>query len=197
MEKDFSYTQSERPNLQRKVEELCQFQPHADHRNHFTNISEVFKRLNDTTLCSEQLNLNWNLKNNFRKPNRILLQKGRKTTKLKTLIYDFKKLEVVLINVQHGRQVFNQSSLKAASRWYINKSSFQFKNPVAPALRFMTQVPPYFSLSHIPGTKIVSSVQVTIIYQMITFYTSIHIYTHIHTYTHTHTYGLGSAGLTV
>lgn len=41
-------------------------------------------------------------------------------------------------------------------------------------LRFMTQVPLYFSFSHIPGTKIVSSVCVTIIYYMI----SLHIYTH-------------------
>lgn len=58
--------------------------------------------------------------------------------------------------------------LKAVSRWYMNKSSFKFKNPYARALRFMTQVPPYFRFSRIPGTKTVFSAQITIMYYMIT-----------------------------
>lgn len=68
-------------------------------RNRLTNIAEVFKRLNDITLCSEQLNLNWNFKNNFKKPTEFYSKKNESYKAQNTFFLNFKKLEFVLMNV--------------------------------------------------------------------------------------------------
>lgn len=97
-------------------------------------------------------NSNENLANNAK--TQSFFPKGRKTTKPQ-IFSAFKKPEVMLINVKDRKQAMH---LKAVSRWYMNKSSFYFKNPHAIVLRFMTQVPLYFRFSHIPGSKTVSPV---------------------------------------
>lgn len=104
-----SYTQSEGPDLQRNKQELCQLQLHVDSRNHLTNIGEVFKRLNDTKLCSDQLRTQTeNLANNAKTQSFF--------PKKPQIFSAFKKPEVMLITVKDRKQAmhfaFNQFTSK-------------------------------------------------------------------------------------